>query len=99
LKLTLAFALVLLFAWAIDTAVHPLLQPLRLHRVTAPAGSAALASTAAGDGMQTMPSAGQDSIDDATPDAWHQPSEDEILEQQGKAHVAGKVARDDTPAL
>jgi hypothetical protein len=99
LKLTLAFALVLLFAWAIDTAVHPLLQPLRLHRVTAPAGSATSASMARDDGTQGAPLAGQDTVDDATPDAWHQPSQDEIIEQQRRAQTAQEVPRDDAPAL
>ena len=95
LKLTLAFALVLLFAWAIDTAVHPLLQPLRLHRVSA---NAELLSAPDGYAMRPAPSARQDSIDDATPDAWHQPSEDEILEQQRRSEGATK-AKDGTPAM
>lgn len=98
-KLTVAFALVLLFAWAIDAAVHPLLQPLRLHRVTAPAESSL--STPAADAyvMRAVPSTGPETVDDATPDAWHQPSEDEILEQQRKAHAAQIVEKDHTSAL
>jgi len=95
LKLTLAFALVMLFAWAIDTAVHPLLQPLRLHRVTA---DAELLSAPDGYVMHPAQSARQDPIDDATPDAWHQPSVDEILEQQRKGDGATKVT-DGAPAM
>jgi len=95
LKLTLAFALVLLFAWAIDTAVHPLLQPLRLHRVSA---NAELLSAPDAYAMHPAPSARQDSSDDATPDAWHQPSADEILEQQRRSEGAAK-AKDGTPAM
>lgn len=99
LKLTFAFALVLLFAWAIDTAVHPLLQPLRLHRVTA--ASVLPGSSAAADGyaVHATQSARQDPGDEATPDAWHQPSEDEILEQQRKSGAAVKVDKDGTPDL
>jgi len=96
LKVTCGFALILLFAWAIDTAVHPLLQPLRLHRVTA---DAELLSTPGGYDMRPAQSARQDPIVDATPDAWHQPSEDEILEQQRKAHAAQMVEKDHTSAL
>jgi len=94
-KLTLAFALVLLFAWAIDTAVHPLLQPLRLHRVSA---DAELVPAPEGYVMRPGQSARQDPIDDATPDAWHQPSEDEILQQQRKGDGATKV-KDGAPAM
>jgi len=98
-KLTVAFALVLLFAWAIDAAVHPLLQPLRLHRVTAPAASSQSTPPADAYVMRSAPSAGAETVDDATPDAWHQPSEDEILEQQRKAHAAQIVEKDHTSAL
>src|SRR6476619_2923266 len=94
-KLTLAFALVLLFAWAIDTAVHPLLQPLRLHRVSA---DAELLSAPDGYVMRPGQSARQDPIDAATPDAWHQPSEDEILEQQRTSGGSTK-AKDGSPAM
>ena len=94
-KLTLAFALVLLFALAIDTAVHPLLQPLRLHRVSA---DAELLSAPDGYVMPPGQSARQDPIDAATPDAWHQPSEDEILEQQRKSGGSTK-AKDGSPAM
>lgn len=96
-KLTVAFALVLLFAWAIDTAVHPLLQPLRLHRVTSdPASTSAPAEGYVVRAGQSVP---QDPVDDATPDAWHQPSEDEFLEQQRKADEAAKVIKQDAPAM
>ena len=94
-KLTLAFVLVLLFAWAIDTAVHPLLQPLRLHRVSA---DAALLSAPDSYVMRATQSARQDPIEEATPDAWHQPSEDEILEQQRKSERATK-AKAGSPAM
>jgi hypothetical protein len=49
--------------------------------------------------MRAAPSVGQAAVDDATPDAWHQPSEDEILEQQRKAHDARVVDKDHTSAL
>lgn len=98
-KLTVAFALVLLFAWAIDAAVHPLLQPLRLHRVTAPAESSLSTPPADAYVMRAVPSTGPETVDDATPDAWHQPSEDEILEQQRKAHAAQIIEKDHTSAL
>jgi hypothetical protein len=97
LKLTVAFVLVLLFAWAIDMAVHPLLQPLRLHRVTTDAASSS--APAEGYVMRPGQSARQDPVDDATPDAWHQPSEDEFLEQQRKADEAMKVIKQDAPEM
>lgn len=96
-KLTVAFGLVLLFAWAIDAAVHPLLQPLRLHRVTSDAASTPAATE--GQLVRAERSGPQDPVDDATPDAWHQPSEDEFLEQQRKADAAMKVIKQDTPGM
>jgi hypothetical protein len=94
-KLTFAFALVLLFAWAIDTAVHPLLRPLRLHRAATDAGLPMSAAPADGDVMAVVPTTPQDG-DVALSDAWHQPSQDEFIEQQRKADEASKRIKDDT---
>jgi hypothetical protein len=44
-------------------------------------------------------SAPPDPVDDATPDAWHQPSEDEFIEQQRKADEAMKVIKQDPPDM
>ncbi len=94
-KLMFAFALVLLFAWAIDAAVHPLLRPLRLHRAATGAGVATSTTPADGAVMAVLPATPQDD-DVAMPDAWHQPSQDEFIEQQRRANEASKRIKDDT---
>lgn len=101
LKLAAGFALLLVVSWAIDRAVHPLLQPVRMHRLVGLHPMPAASPLAEGDVAQAADADATEPQQAADPssDPWHEPTDAEIREQPRKADAAMDVIKDSTPEL